>query len=107
MTRVIVWENGKRVVKDSSGEPVQMTLERERALMRCTPAQMRLALKATDNLAAVENLVQLNSDALIMWEYATVIERNSPFIKNLNIGDPPPFTEEEIDNLFRLARSMT
>lgn len=61
--------------------------------------QARLALYETGKLDDVELLVQENPVAKIEWEYATVVERNHPLVKMLNM------TEEELDSLFLLAAS--
>ena len=74
-------------------------LAAERAAMICTPAQMRLALHRMDLLQQVQAIADGDPEASIVWEYATQIERNSPFIEALGTD----FTPEQIDDIFRAA----
>jgi hypothetical protein len=69
----------------------------DRAQMSCTPAQMRLALHRSGLLATVQAIADSDPEASIVWEYATIIMRNSPFIDAL-AGEQ--FTPEQIDDLF-------
>lgn len=74
-------------------------LAAERAGMTCTPSQMRLALHRMELLAQVQGIADSDPEASIVWEYATQIVRNSPFIEALGTD----FTEEQIDDIFRAA----
>ena len=74
-------------------------LTQERAAMICTPAQMRLALHRMELLAQVQGIADSDPEASIVWEYATQIERNSPFIEALGTD----FTPDQIDDIFRAA----
>ena len=74
----------------------------ERASMRCTPAQMRLALHRMDLLQQVQAIADGDPEASIVWEYATQIVRTSPLIEALS-GD---FTPEQIDEIFRAAMAV-
>ena len=76
-----------------------------RASMRCSPAQMRLALLAAGLLDQVQAIADGDPQASIVWEYATVITRNSPLIASL--GGDNGFTPEEIDALFIAAMQVT
>lgn len=78
-------------------------LAQERAQMRCSPAQMRIALHRAGKLAEVQAIADADAEASIVWEYATYLRRNSPFISALNDGD---FTDAEIDGLFRSAMEI-
>lgn len=78
-------------------------LARERAQMRCSPAQMRIALHRAGKLAEVQAIADADAEASIVWEYATYLRRTSPFISALNDGD---FTDTEIDDLFRAAMAI-
>lgn len=88
-------------VEEGDPEP---TLEELRAQMQCSPAQMRIALHRAGLLAQVQALADADPEALIVWEYATVITRASPFIAALR-GDT--FTEEQIDDLFAVASTVS
>ena len=81
--------NGKRRPRDLSAL---------RDAMQCTPAQMRLALRRAGLLATVQALAESNPEAAIVWEYASVIVRNSPFISALQ--GQSGLTDEQIDDLF-------
>jgi len=77
-------------------------LQAERTAMVCTPAQMRLTLHRAGLLAQVQEIADSDPEASIVWEYATQIVRNDPFIDALG-GD---FTPEQIDDLFRSAMAV-
>jgi hypothetical protein len=79
-------------------------LAKKREEMRCSPAQMRLALHRMGLLAQVQAIADADSEASIVWEYATVIERNSPLIDA--IGGEGNFTPEQIDDIFRAAMQV-
>tara|TARA_R110000823_G_C15913573_1_gene497990 strand:- start:40 stop:423 length:384 start_codon:yes stop_codon:yes gene_type:complete len=72
-------------------------------LLECSPAQMRIALHRAGLLAQVQAIADADPEAAIVWEYATTIERNSPFIDALGFG---AFTPEQIDDLFRAAMGL-
>ena len=72
-------------------------------VLECSPAQMRIALHRAGLLAQVQAIVDADPEAAILWEYATTIERNNPFIDALGIG---PFAPEQIDDLFRAAMGV-
>lgn len=74
-----------------------------RASMRASPAQVRRALHRLGRLAEVNAIAAADAEAAIVWEYATVIERRSPFITALGAG---AFTDEEIDVVFDLAVTL-
>lgn len=76
-------------------------LAAERAEMRCSPSQMRLTLHRMGFLAQIQAIADADPEASIVWEYATIIERNSPLIEALS-GDSE-FTPEQIDDIFRAA----
>lgn len=67
-----------------------------------TPAQMRLALYRAGLLDQVQAIADSDPEASIVWEYATTIYRNSPFIEALK-GN---FTDEQIDDLFATAAKI-
>lgn len=74
-----------------------------------TPRQARLALLAQGQLAAVEAAIDElpepdRTAARVTWDYATIIERDSPLVSML--GAAAGLTEGDIDDLFRLAQSM-
>ena len=82
----------------------QDALANARAAMRCSPAQMRLALLAAGVLDQVQAIADGNPQASIVWEYATVITRNNPLIASL--GGDNGFTPEQIDALFIAAMQV-
>lgn len=79
-------------------------LARERRLMICTPAQIRLALHHMDLLETVQSIADSDPEASIVWEYATQIDRTSPLIDAL--GGPQGFTPEQVDDIFRAAMAV-
>lgn len=74
-------------------------------ILSVTPRQFRLALNATGMRASIEAYVAAGSqDMKDTWEFATVIERNSPIIAAgaAELG----LTEGQIDDLFSLAATL-
>jgi hypothetical protein len=71
--------------------------------MRCTPAQMMLALKRRGILEQVTAIAMANPEAAILWQRATVFDRTSPLIDALAAGQ---FTPEQIDDLFHEAMAI-
>jgi len=111
--RIVEWDGNTRNIRDMTPEEIaannvlpptpEEILASERAAMSCTPAQMRLTLHRAGLLATVQAIADSDPEASIVWEYATVIQRNSPFIDAL-AGDQ--FTPEQIDDLFRVASNV-
>lgn len=84
--------NGRRYERD---------LAAMRDAMQCTPAQMRLTLHRMGLLATVQAIADSDPEASIVWEYASVIMRNSPFIAALQ--GQSDLTDDQIDALFMAA----
>lgn len=81
-------------------DPVMGKIVARRARMQCSPAQMRLTLYRAGLLDTVNAIAAADPEAAIVWEYATVIQRQSPFIAALK---GQSFTDEAIDALFSIA----
>lgn len=88
--RGIEWQNGARVIVETP--------------MQCTPAQMRLTLHRAGLLATVHAIADSDPEASIVWEYATVIVRDSPFITALSAQSG--MTDAQIDALFIEAMAV-
>lgn len=80
-----------------------------RSAMVITPRQARLALSSVGKLSAVADAIAVTPEPdktmiAIEWEYATVVERTSPWVEALRpaLG----LTEEELDNLFVSAANL-
>lgn len=73
--------------------------------MQCTPAQMRLALHRMGLLPTVQAIADSDPEASIVWEYATVILRNSPFIAALQ--GQSGLTDAQIDDIFLMAMAVS
>lgn len=73
---------------------------------RVSPRQARLALLDAGLLDTVETELAKpeNKAALISWEYATSVERDSPLIAT--IGGALGMTEQQIDDLFTAAAAL-
>ena len=69
--------------------------------LQCSPAQMRLTLHRAGLLATVQAIADGDPEASIVWEYATMIVRDSPFI--LALEAQSGMTGAEIDALFAAA----
>ena len=72
--------------------------------LQCTPSQMRLTLHRAGLLATVQAIADSDPEASIVWEYATVIVRDSPFIAALSAASG--FTGAQIDALFIEAMAV-
>lgn len=71
-----------------------------------TPLQMRKALRAIGLKPLVDQFIQtLNEETVEEWEYATSVVRGNPTIAMAAAG--LGMTEEQVDDLFRLAASQT
>ena len=78
--------------------------DRARQSMQCTPAQMRLALHRAGLLATVQAIADSDPEASIVWEYATVILRESPLIPAMQ--GQSGLSDQEIDALFAKAMAI-
>src|SRR5690606_8827582 len=71
-----------------------------------TPRQMRAALRQLGLFETVDGAIQASGDTDLIdsWEYSIGFERGHPFVQGLaqTLGK----TEEDLDNLFRLAGSI-
>lgn len=82
-----------------------------RDAMSVSPMQIRLALAQIGLLDSVNAHVAGDAQAAIAWEYATRVERNSPFVAGLALTfiDPSTgevITEQAVDDLFALAATL-
>ena len=84
------------IVSDEAIEPFQLPI-----ILQCSPAQMRLTLHRAGLLATVQAIADGDPEASIVWEYATMIVRDSPFI--LALEAQSGLTGAEIDALFAAA----
>lgn len=84
--------------------PQPVDIAAERAAMRSSPAQMRLALHRMGLLDQVQAIADADPEASIVWEYAAQIERQSPLIEAL--GGENGFTDDQIDDIFRAAMAV-
>ncbi len=103
-----VWTQGWSVV-DRDPEDVQETIEAQRQGMKCSMRQARLALLQQGLLASVDAAIAglpegEKEAAEIQWEYGSEVERLSPLV----VGLMPALgmSEEEIDDLFTLAKGL-
>lgn len=92
IVREVIWRDGKSVAVDRKID------------LQCTPAQMRLALHRAGLLATVQAIADSDPEASIVWEYATVILRDSPFIAAMK--SQSGMTDTEIDTLFVTAAAI-
>lgn len=65
---------------------------------------MRLTLHRAGLLATVQAIADSDPEASIVWEYATVIVRDSPFIAALSTASG--LTDAQIDALFIEAMAV-
>lgn len=71
--------------------------------MKCTPAQMRIALHRAGLLSTVQDIADSDAEASIVWENAVILERQSPFIDAMK---GQAFTDAQIDDLFIAAMQI-
>jgi len=72
--------------------------------LQCSPSQMRLTLHRAGLLPAVQTIADSDPEASIVWEYATTIVRDSPFISALSAASG--LTDQDIDNIFLTAMQV-
>lgn len=94
------------VTEEAQAEPTEdQILSGWRAFSTVTMRQARLALSQQGLLTTVqENVSQLPEAAQIEWEYAGQVERQSSLVSTL--GAALGLTEEQLDDLFRLAETL-
>jgi len=94
---------------DAPFEPVppQPTVEEQRAQWSAAAVQIKIALDEIGRLDEVETVVAASSRRTqIAWENATSLRRLSPAMVDLTEGSNPPFTDEQLDDVFQLAMSI-
>jgi len=85
----------------------QPTVEEQRAQWSATAVQIKIALDEIGRLDEVETIVAASSRRTqIAWENATNLRRLSPAMVDLTEGSNPPFTDEQLDDVFQLAMSI-
>jgi hypothetical protein len=97
------------VSRDYTEEEVAQNLINKRAKMSVSPRQARLALLAAGKLSNVEtaiNALDANTKAAVQieWEYATKIERTSPWVQSMTTA--LGMTDTEVDTLFESATNL-
>ena len=98
-----VW-NGSGWAVPQSPQP---TVEEQRAQWSAAAVQLKIALDEIGRLDEVETIVAASSRRTqIAWENATSLRRLSPAMVDLTEGSNPPFTDEQLDDVFQLAMSI-
>lgn len=84
------------VVEDLAPEEVEVRRQR----LRITPRQARLHLSRLGLLTDIETFLQSQGDAeaLIEWEYATMVERGSAWV--VAVQQQMSWTDEQLDQMF-------
>jgi len=83
------------------------TVEEQRAQWSAAAVQLKIALDEIGRLDEVETIVAASSRRTqIAWENATSLRRLSPAMVDLTEGSNPPFTDEQLDDVFQLAMSI-
>lgn len=96
-------------VIDLTPEEIAQRLQERREAMIVSPRQARLALFSVDKLADVDAAIAAldeptKSQVTIEWEYATTIERLSPWV--IAMTGALGMSEAETDALFELAEIL-
>lgn len=96
----------KQSVYDKTIEELDREKQQYRESLVVTPWQIRKALNAANLRTLVENAVTLSTDIVIKdgWEFAQEFKRLDPFV--VNLGTSLGKTEEEMDQLFKLAKTL-
>lgn len=86
-----------------------LTAEEKRQSMKVTMRQARLALHQVGKLSLVDDAINLipepdKSLISIEWEYASTVERTSPWMSTMGLA--LGLSEEELDDLFILAATL-
>ena len=94
---------------DLTPEELASVLQAKRAAMSCSMRQARLALLQSSLLAQVDPAIAAmpepqRSHAAIEWEYATTVQRTSPFV--LELGSSLGLDDDQLDELFALAVTL-
>lgn len=94
------------VVRELTEEEIQQRDTDNRSGIKITMRQCRLALLAEGKLADVETAIAelpepTKTAALVEWEYAATVERNSPFVATLGLAIG--YSDAELGNLFNSA----
>lgn len=106
---LLAQRNGQRIISDSNGQPVAADHPPAPAPRVVTMRQARLALLEAGRLADVNHAIaalegSAQAAALIEWEYAQTVERDSPFVAQLasalELGD------DALNDLFELAATL-
>jgi hypothetical protein len=97
------------VSRDYTEEELEQNLTNRRAGMVVTPRQARLALLGAGQLANIDAAIAaleepVKSAVLIEWEYATKIERVSPWVQSMTTA--LGMTDAEVDTLFEAAATL-
>lgn len=107
---ITVWENGAPVTRPALPGEIPPTpaldIAAQRALMQCSPASMRIALRVAGLRDAVEQIAALDPYASDIWEYGVLFYRTSPFIDALAQNPIQAFPPEWIDLLFQAAMAF-
>ena len=92
-------------VADYVAPPVPSAAEllaAERVAMKCSTAQMGLALIDAEHISAAELAFADDPAALMIWQKATHVARRGPVLEALQTF----LTEAEIDDLYRAAMAV-
>lgn len=74
------------------------------SVTQVTMRQCRLELFDRGLLQQVQSIVDLQGGVVeIEWEYATIVEKQSPLVAAIAFNLNPPLTEEQVDELFQEA----
>lgn len=91
--------------RNKTPEEIAAEQEQWRKSTSVTPLQIRRALRQVGLLDEVQNFIE-NSSAEVReaWEYAIQIDRNNELI--IGAANAIGVSEQEVDNLFRLAATL-
>lgn len=110
ITKINVLTGEQIVIEEDA--PVLVTeeqqLELRRSTLKASAMQIRMALEQIGRLDEVEAIVAQSPRMVqIAWANAAEFNRNSQMINNLAPVADPPFTPEDLDLLFELAKEIT
>lgn len=109
----IVGEDGRPLASQEIADKAEVIAEVEAAKTSLVPAEvwagaMMRALNAVGILKRVDDIVAASDDLLVkkLWDRAAAFRRDDPMIVAVGASVDPPWSESDLDDLFRLAGSF-
>jgi len=104
----IRWDNPPPGFVPPTQEEVDAAIARADVPAEVWAGAMMRALNALGLLAQVDQIVAASNDLLMqkLWARAAAFRRDDPMIAAVGASVDPPWSESDLDDLFRLAGSL-